>query len=186
MCILDVWFSTRNYFSVEQIMEEASYESIQNRLEQAQICSSTFCKNMVEVSSFTGLQNPLRTNSSFPKKILSNDELIFGIKGKLIKINCRIWSDYNSQAIVVTPLNSTIWSIFIKNKADHNIIINGECYGTLTNAFLVSELKRADYRQALVPKRHVIHPRKTSTYLKKLLVSALFQAVDLWSVLQDP
>ena len=85
------------------------------------------------------------------------NEANFWLNGYVNKKNSRIWSDYNPQPIVETPLNTqkvTVWCAlwaegiigpyFFKNEAGHNVTVNGACYRGTINDFFVPEFEDVD------------------------------------------
>ncbi|GFV14621.1 uncharacterized protein TNCV_1775721 [Trichonephila clavipes] len=78
----------------------------------------------------------------------------------VIKQNCRIWSEANSQVYVETPLHLeklTVWCAlwaggiigpyFFKNDESHDVTVNGDRYRAMITNFFIPELKNHNVQE---------------------------------------
>ncbi|GFT30317.1 hypothetical protein TNCV_2376211 [Trichonephila clavipes] len=95
-----------------------------------------------------------------PIKRTKHDEAHFWLNGYVNKRNCRIWSEYNPQVYVETPLHPeklTVWcalwaggiigSYFFKNDEGHNVTVNGDRYRAMITNFFIPELNNHDVQE---------------------------------------
>jgi len=169
--------------AVERSTKEDQNESIRHRAQELDLCPATLWKILRKdlglraykiqlVQELKPLDHGARrtfgewaeeqiaADQNFHKKILFTDEAHFWLHGYVNKQNCRIWSEENPEAIVMTPLHPeklTVWCALwsggiigpylFKNDAGQNVTVNGERYRHMIKNFFIPELHHVDVGQ---------------------------------------